>query len=198
MNITKALKIPGWMFQQELIWLAEQAAKHQQIVEIGSYLGRSTRALADNTVGNVYAVDDWYGPRDVWLPDEARSKLFDAFQANMDGLQGKLHVVKADYDSLPELSIRPDMVFIDGDHKSPSIRRDLHYWIPRLSPGGLLCGHDYFEPGVFSAVHDLVPTAQWAGTGTLIWYAEKPAKPGAIAQHARIDEHSNISDWYSV
>lgn len=179
MDISKALKIPGWMYRQELTWLARQAETHTQIVEVGSFLGRSTRALADNTRGNVYAIDDWYGPRDVVIAEEKRAEIFDKFQENMDGLQGKLHVVRTDYNSIPDIGVRPDMVFLDGDHRLLSVHRDINYWMPRLAPGGLLCGHDYFQPGVFAAVHELAPQAQWAGDGTLIWYCEKPAKPGA-------------------
>ena len=59
LKLDKALSIPGWMTVTEFCWLAEQATKHLRIVEIGSYLGRSTRALADNTPGWVLAVDDW-------------------------------------------------------------------------------------------------------------------------------------------
>ncbi len=65
--IEKALAIDGWMTEIELRWLADQAAKHYVIVEIGSFLGRSTRALADNTPGVVYAVDNWAGPPPIWF-----------------------------------------------------------------------------------------------------------------------------------
>ena len=84
--IEKALAIDGWMSPAELQWLAEQAIKHYRIVEIGSHLGRSTRALADNTPGTVYAVDTWYGPMDISIPIWEREKIYDQFLANMNGL----------------------------------------------------------------------------------------------------------------
>jgi predicted O-methyltransferase YrrM len=54
-NIARALATDGWMSEAELFWLATQAQQHRRIVELGSFLGRSTRALADHTPGIVYA-----------------------------------------------------------------------------------------------------------------------------------------------
>jgi hypothetical protein len=46
----------------ELRFLAEHANKSKVIIEAGSYLGRSTRALADNTTWScIHAVDPWDG-----------------------------------------------------------------------------------------------------------------------------------------
>ncbi len=57
--VKHAMSIFGWMSEDELVWLAEQAGKSKRILEVGSHLGRSTSALAINTRGVVYAVDLW-------------------------------------------------------------------------------------------------------------------------------------------
>src|SRR3954470_12383000 len=75
-DITRALAIDGFMEEQELVWLAQQAKIHKCIVEIGSLLGRSTRALLDHTEGIVYAFDDWKGPRDMYMSKDDRLNLF--------------------------------------------------------------------------------------------------------------------------
>lgn len=180
-DITKALDTEGWMSREELQWLGEQALTHSLIVEIGSYLGRSTRALADNTPGKVIAVDDWYGPRLVsdTKPDgtpftEAdRKQLFIKFSKNMkDHLEsGKVTAVKADCKSLDEfkeLKVKPDMVFIDGSHTYEDVTRDIKFWKERITPGGLLCGHDSNYAPIAAAIRDLKFNVGYA-LQTTIW-----------------------------
>lgn len=174
-DISKALSIAGWMGESELLWLAEQAQTHKIIVEIGSFLGRSTRALADNTSGLVFAVDDWHGPRDshVEIWPSHRECLFDLFVENMDGLQGRLNVVRKDHGSIESADIpcSPDMVFIDGDHQQESVERDIAYWLARMPPGSLICGHDYDFTGVRAAVDKFFPNVLVAPY-TNIWFTE--------------------------
>lgn len=169
LDITKAEQIEGWMTYDELFWLADQSSQHKAIVEIGSFLGRSTRALADNTSGTVYAVDDWIGPRDVsWNitpPD-----FYKIFNQNIEDLSN-IVVVKSDHSNI-QLDVVPDMVFIDGDHAYESVVRDIKYWHTRLAPGGLLCGHDLQLPTVQNAVTNVLGTMNQA-PGTYIWFAHK-------------------------
>lgn len=174
MDISRALKIEGWMEPAELEWLADQASKHSCIAEIGSYLGRSTRALADNTRGIVYAIDDFQGPREIEML--SRHTIFDRFIENMVGLEGRLNVIRADHRKLPPLDFFPDMVFIDGAHEYEAVKADIQFWLDRLDSPGLICGHDLLPqhfPGVCRAGEELVPDYKVA-PGTSIWYAELP------------------------
>lgn len=174
MDITRALAIEGWMSEPELSWLADQATRHTRIVEIGSFLGRSTRALCDHTPGTVIAIDDWYGPRDVSFGEEVRKKFFDAFVANMAGCEGKLEILIEDHGSIEALRGTPDMVFIDGDHTYANVCRDITFWREKLLPGGLLCGHDINFEEVAEACTLLLPDADVAAD-TSIWYWTKPS-----------------------
>src|ERR1700679_2561854 len=97
-DITRALATPDlrWPNEHELQWLAEQASTHHKIVEVGSFLGRSTIAMAMHTPGLVYAVDDFYGPRDIGeIADEERRTLFDEFLRNTEGLP--MRVIRCDH-----------------------------------------------------------------------------------------------------
>lgn len=50
-----------------------------------------------------------------------------------------------------------DFVFIDAEHTYEAVRADAHAWLPKVKPGGMLCGHDYTRkfPGVIAAVNEL-------------------------------------------
>ncbi len=40
-----------------------------------------------------------------------------------------------------------DLVFIDGDHEYTQVKEDIHSWLPKVKPGGILAGHDY-DPSI--------------------------------------------------
>lgn len=184
-DISKALQIEGWMQPAELQWLAEQAQSSKVIVEVGSYLGRSTRALADNTQAILIAVDDFYGPRDTTeIKRFERQTIFQRFVKNLEDsrcAQSKQLIVwPHDHtDITPKLiaatfgaEFRPDFIFIDGHHEYVNVHHDISVWYPFLADGGLICGHDYSTqyPGLVEAVNKLLPDAKPVNPATSsIW-----------------------------
>ena len=36
-----------------------------------------------------------------------------------------------------------DFVYIDGNHDFLNVTQDIHYWLKKVRPGGILSGHDY-------------------------------------------------------
>lgn len=171
-NISRALAISGWMLEPELRWLAEHASERRFIVEIGSYLGRSTRALADNTSGVVMAVDDFRGPRDTYIPEEERASILEHFKKNTQDLLDSGRLLLAVQDHRIPIDCSPDMVFIDGSHDYEDVYADVSQWWPKLRAGGLLCGHDYYRPDVTQAVKELVSEYRLV-SGTGLWWREK-------------------------
>ena len=174
LNVSRALEIFGWMEPEELEWLGFEASRHSVIVEIGSYMGRSTRVLADNTAGVVYAVDNWEGPREIDTPIHKPEEILGGFRKNMDDVIHAGRVLPIKMESLRaamawKSSVRlpqPDMVFIDGSHDKQSVVDDLTAWSGILKRGGLLCGHDAQWEGVKQALRDLAP-AYMMGIGQL-------------------------------
>ena len=177
MNIQQIVKtaelIPGWMTKAELTYLAEQASLHKQIVEIGCWKGRSTKALAMATKGIVFAVDNWYGEDDV--PGDRDLLLFTEFSNNLaqETLENKVYYnyKNNDVDSF-FADTHPhsfDMIFIDGGHDYESVFRDCTYAFEFIEPGGLVCGHDAFNPDVKRAVIDVFAFFSIV-PGTAIWY----------------------------
>jgi predicted O-methyltransferase YrrM len=167
--IARAKDIKGFMTEEELSWLASEAKRHSCIVEIGSYLGRSTRALADNTDGIVYAVDDWRGPQMWELSSAECESLYQDFLRNVADLidAGKVIPVRADHRTL-DVSIRPDMVFIDGSHIYRDVLGDILFWKERTKDGTLICGHDANFRDVRKAVMEAFGTIEVAES-TEIW-----------------------------
>lgn len=168
-NIFKALDVAGWMQEKELLWLAEHASQHSLIVEVGSYHGRSTRALGDHTSGKVIAVDTWDGPVD-WKGEKLDSFL-DIFKINLTDLieSGKVTPITPTQVDL-FVTECPDMVFIDADHSYAAVRKDIEFWKNKIAAGGLLCGHDSGFDDVQKALNELVPNYK-VDEGTSIWYA---------------------------
>jgi hypothetical protein len=179
-DITRALATPDlrWPNEHELQWLAEQATTHHRIVEVGSFLGRSTIAMASHTPGLVYAIDDWYGPRDLdGISDEERLTLFDEFLRNTEGLP--VRVIRCDHADSAKFPVewlrgsdsdKPDMIFIDGSHLYDDVCRDIELWKARLRPDGLLCGHDREIVDVRMALDDKLPDWKPAPGHSSLWY----------------------------
>ena len=168
-NIEKARQINGWMEISDLEWLAEQASKHELILELGSLLGRSTRAICDNTSGKVLVVDNWNTPA---ISNDA---TYEAFKVNMkDHIDsGKLEIYKGNIIDAFTYFINKiylfDFIFIDSDHNYEPAKSDIINSQKILTPGGLLSGHDYNWEGVKKAVDELLPNRK---LHNFIWYME--------------------------
>ena len=176
--------IDGWMYDEELLWLHQQATRCRIIVEIGTWKGRSTAALAMGTPGVVYAVDHWRGSPDeletghaVMATDEGRESVFFDAMRNLypfidAGRCVPIVLSSASAHDLLAPMLRErggaDLIFLDGSHDCESVTGDIYFWRPLVAEGGLLCGHDFPWPGVTKAVSELVGTVD-LGPGS-IWH----------------------------
>lgn len=172
----------GWMRASELDWLTDQAKNHHRIVEVGSFIGRSTVAMARSTKGEIWAIDDFKGPRanqegvPLKIPINPED-ILEAFKQNVSSLSNVRYIQSdhADCSKFPAEWLRgndsdkPDMVFIDGGHEYEEVKRDIMIWKERLAPNGILCGHDISWPGVRRAINELVPN--WKQEAGEIWSA---------------------------
>lgn len=180
-DITPALSVQGWMRPAELTWLAERAQERERIVEVGSWMGRSTLALALHTEGTVWAVDTWGGTPDeqahnIVLRGKPEDWLRREFDRNTAAVKNISPMPCPSVDaaaSFAACGAKFDMVFLDGAHDYENVRADILAWRPLLKKTGLLCGHDYSNsfPGVVRAVRELVQNVR-AVPGTSIWYEE--------------------------
>ena len=176
---------PGHMGTTELSWLYQRAREMRSVLEVGSWQGRSTHALATGCPGKVYAVDPW-------RPEHIRQTVRDFVEGHdghlyswplkaLDNMTAFLHNTRR-FNNLRTLRMTSleaaelfrdrslDMVLIDGDHDYYSVNPDILAWLPKTVK--LICGHDYVpggHPGVVKAVDEIFGKV---GHYETIWFKE--------------------------
>ena len=178
MNIERALGVEGWLTEPESAYLASVASRSVVAIEVGSWMGRSTCAIAANIQGYVWAVDTWRGSAEhvVGLAGKPNGWLYERFLANTKGLP-VLPLMLPSLEAaalLRRCGAQADMIFIDANHTYDSVKADIQAWMPLLVDGGIICGHDYDPPnwmGIKRAVDECVPKFRIV-PGTTIWSTE--------------------------
>src|SRR5690349_13242959 len=160
--------IPGWMTKCELTVLEALAScipSEGILVEVGSYLGRSAWTFAQSVHPSVkvYCIDPW--------PDN----LFPKFKENVKTCPNIITIQDLSPRMAWDKNVRPDLVFIDGNHSYPHVDEDIKFWSQQLKKNGILCGHDfhYTWPDVCRAVikHGaLLKRSFRVFGGTTIWF----------------------------
>lgn len=165
--------VDGWLTPDEtkcLYDLAETAARENPnacIVEIGSYRGKSTIALALGLqgVGRVTAIDPHEGAKygfsmaDVPIL-EKNLKDF--------GVSHHVDMTIAKSSDVAKTWDQPiDVLWIDGDHEYAGVKADVDNWTPFVRKGGYVAMHDCGSdkwPGVQQALNELLQTGEWEYT----------------------------------
>ncbi len=124
--------------------------KIRTAIEVGSWLGASTRFIAERLPpeAKLYAVDTWKGS----LNEEDQQKdprlphLYQLFLSNV--IQTKLTevIVPIRMESLEAskaMHIRADLIYIDASHDTESVYNDIMAWHQHLAEGGVICGDDW-------------------------------------------------------
>lgn len=161
------LEVEGMLADQEAASLIASASKAaHNIVEIGSWRGRSTIALAlGSLMGDgvpVWAID----PHEPYYAAGKNG----AYQFEpVDRFYFMQNLVRAGEDvcsvvkpvSLPGHEAaarwwrRVDVIFFDGSHTFNHVLRDFHCWQRHVIRGGLLLFHDANEPDVAMAMRQI-------------------------------------------
>jgi predicted O-methyltransferase YrrM len=150
-------EVNGWMTpgQARLLWdSASRLRSGDQIVEIGSFQGRSTTVLAharpdgvevvaiDPHAGNDRGPNEIEGFAEEAEGDNAR------FNANLEraGVRDRVrHVRKMSDAAHSEVEGEIDLLYIDGAHRFGPARDDIRSWGDRVSLGGTMLIHDSFS-----------------------------------------------------
>lgn len=154
--LAKVTAIDGWLEVDEAERLFELARQVTDgcIVEVGSYRGRSTAALALGSQAGggapVYAVE----------PHEAFTGVYGGKFGGPDrelfmrtmlalGLAGTVRLVNLSSEIVTPGWARPvALLWIDGDHRYEGVRRDIDCWRPHLLPTATVVFDDAVDPDI--------------------------------------------------
>lgn len=177
-------EIPGFMSEKELLFL-EQAGRGRTIVEFGSWVGRSTKALAAESP-LVVACDWWHGDHHPnGIHDRLIAGGLDVEAEFMKNLapeieEGRVRPLTVDLrapQALDDIQNRlghhkPDLVFIDANHVAPHPQLDIQLALALVGTSGVICGHDYDPRGWPDVVRAVDATFSVVRKGAdSIWWA---------------------------
>jgi predicted O-methyltransferase YrrM len=124
------------------------------MAEIGSFQGVSTMLFAMH-VEKVYSIDcyDYVVPESGRIP--SHDQLFvDAeklFLERTSDIKNIIKVRKSSVDAAKEFEDRTlDAVYVDAEHDPISVRSDINAWRNKIKVGGILCGHDFYLPHIYT------------------------------------------------
>jgi glycosyltransferase involved in cell wall biosynthesis len=146
-ELVKGFMVPG---QEEYLFNKVQSLpKDAIIVEIGSFQGRSTVAMASACIGtdrHIYSIDTWDGNDS----DFSERQFFEIWQQNVENnnlsqyvtpLRGYSHDVLNRWMELAE-GKAIDFIFIDGSHQYEDVLKDFEMSFPLVKDGGWIAFHD--------------------------------------------------------
>jgi predicted O-methyltransferase YrrM len=166
-TLTAALDgVDGWLHIDEAAQLydsvlaADPNATGPCVVEIGSWKGRSTIALAlavraTGRAMKVVAIDPHLGDNGEFQDE---SETFTEFTRNIEraGVDDLVTPLRSlSHDARPEIAdASVAVLFLDGSHRYDDVRTDLADWISALRPGAVMAFNDSSKPGVYRALSE--------------------------------------------
>lgn len=144
----------GWYYNAKPMEKLLKQTKPKVVIELGSWLGKSTRHIAKLIPENslVYAVDHWegglltnpwYGVTDL-LPTLYQQFLSNVIHAK---LTHKIIPIRSNtldaFFYFTENKIVPDIVYVDADHDEVSVYNDISTYYPLVKGHGIICGDDW-------------------------------------------------------
>jgi predicted O-methyltransferase YrrM len=201
--VLAASQVEGWLTDEQAHQLWHSASPlepKQRIVEIGSFRGRSTIALALAAPEGVeiLAIDPHSGvdraPQESKLNLEVGAEDAQIFASNLRrfGVTEKVsHIQKTSELAQGDVPRPVDVLFIDGAHGVRSARQDILFYGDLVPDGGTMLIHDSFSSmGVTLAlVSTLFSSRQfrYAGrTGSLAVYERADLSPAERLRNLRI------------
>lgn len=149
----------GWFRNKPALDEIFRSKSISSVIEIGAWLGRSAAYFGHQVEpgGVVYAIDTWKGSLEDpdMLRDARLPYLYELFLSNMlhEGLEGTVIPIRMTSDEASAVTdFTADLIYIDGEHTTDQVLRDIRNWHKRLNFGGVICGNCWDHPPVKAAV----------------------------------------------
>jgi predicted O-methyltransferase YrrM len=147
--------------------IVDQIPDNGKIVEIGSFLGRSTHYLATSLMNankeqvKIYCVDTFEGSSEHVSLKLPKDFLY-MFKENLKFFIGREMVIPVQgrsdsqqvLDKFDDGSI--DYIMVDGAHEHEPVLDDIENWWPKLKPEGVMFGDDFQLESVSQAVKQMM------------------------------------------
>jgi hypothetical protein len=177
--------LEGMLNVREAAWLFQAGRTAREIVEIGSYrgkslclMGRGAIAAGHATTTRITAIDPHIvgkdNPRFDFHAKDRDTLLAQARGCGVDGMLREM--VMTSRDAIAHWDGRPiDLLWVDGDHSYEAAKFDLEAWGKFVRKGGTIAAHDYTKrfPGVIRAWDEAITaSAGWGPTRrvrSLVW-----------------------------
>jgi predicted O-methyltransferase YrrM len=186
-------KIPGWFnYSETYDTIVDEISDDAKILEIGSFMGRSTHYLAtalhnaDKQTVKIYALDTFEGSSEhanLKMPKD----FFSTFKENLKFFIGRDVVIPMQGRSDSKEIIEKfedrffDYIMVDGAHEYEAVMDDIENWWPKLKENGVMFGDDFYLDSVAQAVKTTSeslksPGYSVNGSTERTWFTSKDGK----------------------
>lgn len=181
---------PRYPGTRQHLLLIEMARRHgwRRGAEIGLLKGKTFGLLLDALPGlELLGVDQWRQlPEDEAAGSETYAR-FDMAAAEAScraiaaGHPDRARILKGDSVAMAVTVADGslDFVFIDAAHTTAAVAADVRAWAPKVRPGGLITGHDWWFDSVRAALDLVVPG--WEPLAESVWSLPRDLYTGSGA-----------------
>ena len=170
----------GWCQPEHRSMLAKRVGPDTRVVvELGSWLGQSTRLLLELApAATVICVDHWQGSTDMQGNASAEARLataYETFLVNQWPWRERVVPLRSDsclgLRTIHDSGVTPDLIYFDSEHTTEHLTRELET-ARRLFPRARLYGDDWAWESVRRAVEDFAlvhdsPVSAWGNAWAL-------------------------------
>jgi len=149
---------PAFLKHDHRDGLLRRLPRHSIGAEIGVYQGEfSALVLRRLRPAHLYLIDPWQCRqesvyRSGWYGADHTTQtdldaMYQSVRHRFTGPRVSVHRKTSEemVDYFPNSHL--DWVYVDGDHQFEAVEKDFALYLPKLKPGGYLCGDDYDNPG---------------------------------------------------